>query len=172
MSDKANNIILIGMPASGKSTIGVLLAKRLLRGFIDTDVYIQSAQGRGLQEIIDTNGLDFFSRIEEKQILSIDAKNTVIATGGSVVYSGKAMEKLSTDSTVVYLDLPIEEIKRRLTDIGTRGVVMEKHQTIESLYNERQPLYAGYADIKINCAGLNHEQTLDAVASALLVAKL
>ncbi len=167
MSDKANNIILIGMPASGKSTIGVLLAKRLLRNFIDTDVSMQSAEGRGLQDMIDTNGLEYFRDIEEKHILSINAENAVIATGGSVVYSDRAMKKLASDSTIVYLELPIEEIKHRLTDLGTRGVVMEKHQTIESLYNERLPLYSGYADITVNCSGLNHQQTVEAIMSRI-----
>jgi len=167
MNDKANNIVLIGMPASGKSTIGVLLAKRLLRNFIDTDVYIQSLEGKSLQEMIDAEGLEYFRNIEEKHILNIRADNAVIATGGSAVYSDRAMKKLAADSNIVYLELPIEEIKRRLTDLGTRGVVMAKHQTIESLYNERLPLYAGYADITVNCCGLNHEQTVEAVMNRI-----
>lgn len=163
MRVKANNIILIGMPACGKSTIGILLAKRMLRGFIDTDVCIQSAQAVGLQEIIDTEGLKRFREIEEMHVLQLKADNAVIATGGSVVYSDKAIRKLSEGSVVVYLELPLNEIQKRLTNLSSRGVVMGRHQSLESLYNERLPIYEKYADVTVNCSGLNHEQTIEAI---------
>ena len=167
MKPKANNIVLIGMPASGKSTIGVLLAKRLLRTFIDTDVIIQAAEGKGLQQIIDTQGLRDFCRIEEKHILEIEAQNAVIATGGSAVYSDKAMKKLAANSTVIHLYLPLDCIKERLTNLVTRGVVMEKNQTLDTLFETRTPLYQKYADITVDCSGLGHEQTVDKIVSAL-----
>jgi shikimate kinase len=164
---KPRNIVLIGMPACGKSTIGVLLAKHLTRRFIDTDVHIQCMENKPLQEIIDTEGLDFFRRVEQRHILNMDARNAVIATGGSVVYSEAAMKKLGIDSLIIYLDLPLECIKKRLTNLCSRGVVKDKDQSLESLYYSRRPLYEKYAQITIQCEGLDHEQTLRAVIEAI-----
>lgn len=167
MHIKQHNIVLIGMPASGKSTIGVLLAKQLSRWFIDTDVCIQYLEGRPLQTIINEDGLEYFRKVEQEHILKIEASNAVIATGGSVVYSDAAMKKLSSNSIILFLDLPLEHIKQRLTNLGSRGVVMEKHQSLESLYKQRQPLYQKYSQITIDCTGQNHEQTLTAIIKAL-----
>ena len=164
---ESKNIVLIGMPASGKSTIGVLLAKELSRWFIDTDVCIQYMEGKPLQEIIDTDGLEYFRKVEEEHILKIDASNAVIATGGSVVYSDAAMKKLASDSVIVHLDLPLEQVRERLTNLSSRGVVMGKHQTLENLYAQRQPLYEQYAQVTINCSGQNHQQTLVAIINKL-----
>ncbi|HHZ14398.1 MAG TPA: shikimate kinase [Clostridiales bacterium] len=145
------NIVLIGMPASGKSTIGVLLAKALGRDFIDTDLLIQAREGALLQDIIMDKGIDEFIRIEEEVITGLDCTNTVIATGGSVVYSHEAMEYLGQKGIIVYLEVDYEEINRRLTNITSRGIVFEEGQNLIDLYNERLPLYQKYADLTIDC---------------------
>ncbi len=161
------NIILIGMPGVGKSTCGVLLAKATGRGFIDTDVYIQVGTGRGLQEIIDAEGLDAFRRIEEQYILCLECKNSVVATGGSVVYSPPAMAHLKAAGRVVFLDLPLADIVKRISDLDVRGIVMAKGQSLSSLYAERIPLYRQYADITIDCQGLNQDQVVGAILARL-----
>ncbi len=165
--DQNKNIILIGMPAVGKSTIGVLLAKRLGRYFLDTDVFIQALVGRTLQEIINSDGLDKFCKLEAEHICCIDKTNCVIATGGSVVYSDSAMSCLKANGTVIYLDLPLEMIKKRLTDLNIRGVVMSKGQTLDDLYKRRTPLYEKWADITIDCRSLTHEQVVGEIIERL-----
>ena len=161
------NVVLIGMPAVGKSTIGVLLAKRLGRYFLDTDVFIQAVSGRGLQQIIDTDGLDKFCELEAEHILCIDKTDCVIATGGSVVYSDAVMNHLKENGIVVYLSLPLEVIKKRLTDLNIRGVVMSKGQSLDDLYKKRTPLYEKWADITIGCQNLTHEQTVEKIIEKL-----
>jgi shikimate kinase len=162
-----SNIVLIGMPGAGKSTVGVLLAKALGRSFLDTDIYIQTVEEKELQEIIDEKGLKEFCRIEESHIICIDIKNAVIATGGSAVYSEKVMQHLEEDGIIIHLDLPFEEVQRRISNLYTRGVVMEKGQTLAGLYEKRQPLYKKYADITINCEKKTHEQIVDEIISRL-----
>ncbi|PKL46676.1 MAG: shikimate kinase [Planctomycetes bacterium HGW-Planctomycetes-1] len=164
---ESKNIVLIGMPAVGKSTIGVLLAKRLGRYFLDTDVFIQAVSGRGLQEIIDSDGLDKFCKFEAEHILCIDKTDCVIATGGSAVYSDKAMNHLKENGTIIYLSLPLAIIKKRLTDLNIRGVVMSKGQTIDDLYKKRAPFYEKWAQIKIDCQNLTHEQAVDEIIKRL-----
>jgi shikimate kinase len=166
MSEK-KNIVLIGMPTVGKSTIGVLLAKRLGRYFLDTDVFIQAVSGRGLQQIIDSDGLDKFCKLEAEHICCIDKTDCVIATGGSVVYSDAAMTHLKTGGIVVYLNLPLEVIKKRLTDLNIRGVVMSKNQSLDDLYKKRTPLYKKWADVTIDCQNLTHEQTVEKIIEKL-----
>lgn len=161
------NIILIGMCGVGKSTIGVLLAKALSRYFLDTDVYIQAIEQKSLQEIIDEKGLDQFCKIEESHILCIDVKNAVIATGGSVIYSDRAMKHLAKNGTIVHLDLDYDLIEKRITNLDSRGVVMAKGQTLKSLYNDRHPLYREYADLRLDCGGLNHDEVVSAIIKAL-----
>jgi shikimate kinase len=161
------NIVLIGMPAVGKSTIGVLLAKRLGRYFLDTDIFIQAIIGRTLQNIIDLDGLEKFCQIESEHISCIDKTDCVIATGGSAVYSDAAMKHLKANGVIVYLDLPLEMIKKRLTDLNIRGVVMSKNQTLDDLYKERTPLYKEWADVKISCLNLSHEQTVNQVVEQI-----
>lgn len=161
------NIVLIGMPGVGKSTVGVLLAKYSSRSFIDTDVYIQAGEGKRLCEIIAEQGIDEFRRIEERYILSLNLRSHVIATGGSVVYSDKAMRHLKTTGTVVHLDLSLPELEKRLSDLDERGVVRGPGQTLEELYREREPLYLRYADFTVNCNGLNMEQVVERTISRL-----
>lgn len=162
-----SNIILIGMCGAGKSTVGVLLAKALGRYFLDTDVYIQAVEDKPLQQIIDEKGLEEFCRIEEGHIICIDLENAVIATGGSVVYSEQAMQHLSGDGFVVHLDLPFDEIQKRVTNLYTRGVVMEKGQTLENLYKNRQKLYEKYAELTVSCSSKTHEQIIEEIVSNL-----
>jgi shikimate kinase len=161
------NVILIGMPGVGKSTSGVLLAKVLSRNFMDTDVYIQARVGRRLQEIIDQDGLEAFCKLEARAICSLKCKGFVIATGGSVIYSDRAMRHLKKNGTVVHLDLPARQLEARIRDMDSRGIVMGPGRTIADLYAERIPLYRRYADITLDCRGLNHEQVGYAVVQAL-----
>ncbi len=165
--EKDKNIVLIGMPGAGKSTVGVLLAKAMGRYFLDTDVFIQAVQGRSLRELIETEGLAGFCEIERQYAGCVDIKNAVIATGGSVVYYESAMRHLKSGGVVVYLEIALEELERRLTDMAGRGVVIEPGQTLGSLYKKRRPLYEKYADVTINTAGQNHEQVVEAVLRAL-----
>lgn len=157
---EGNNVVLIGMPWSGKSTIGVLLAKALARSFVDTDVVIQAAEGRCLQDIIDHDGIPAMRTLEERHILTLSCRDCVIATGGSVVYSAAAMEHLKASGLCVYLQLPFEVIERRAVHADSRGLVRAPGQTLRDLFEERVPLYERYADVTLPCAGLDHEQTV------------
>ena len=159
--------MLIGMPGVGKSTVGVLLAKALGRYFLDTDVFIQAIQDRSLQEIIDTEGLSAFCRIEEDYVCCIDVVRAVIATGGSVVYSAAAMKHLADHGVIIHLDLPVEQIEERIRNLTTRGVVMESGQTIRTLYEQRQPLYRKYARITIDGVGKNHDHIVTEIVDRL-----
>lgn len=155
------NIVLIGMPAVGKSTIGVLLAKTLGFAFIDTDLIIQQETGRLLQEIIDSDGLDAFCAAEEHAICSVSAKGgAVIATGGSAVYSRKAMLHLKEHGAVYYLSLTTEEISRRLNNIKTRGIAMRPGDTLADVFERRCALYKEFADEIIDCHGKLAEETV------------
>ncbi|MBO5487077.1 MAG: shikimate kinase [Eubacterium sp.] len=145
------NIVLIGMPGVGKSTIGVVLAKKMGFSFVDSDLLIQEREGRLLHEIIEEEGLERFRRIEEEVNASIQLKNAVIATGGSAVYGEKAMEHLKKIGVVIYLKLPYEELVNRLGDLEERGVAMKENQTLKELMEERSPLYEKYADFTIDC---------------------
>lgn len=164
----ADNIILIGMPGSGKSTCGVLAAKALLKNFFDTDLLLQNIEGKRLQEIIDENGINYFNNAEENAILSLDIRGTVIATGGSVVYSEKAMEHLKKLGRVIYLHLDYDTMADRIKNITTRGVVLKDGHTLLDMYNERLSLYEKYADETIICDNLSVE---DVVTSIVCLAK-
>lgn len=153
----AANIVLIGMPGSGKSTVGVILAKLTGRGFIDTDLLIQTASGRTLQEIVDDQGYLALRRIEEEVLLGISCRSHVIATGGSAVYSPRAMAHLKTAGVVVFLDADIATLEARVGDFGRRGLAKSSEQTFAELFAERTPLYRAYADITVVSAGLSHE---------------
>ncbi len=154
----AKSIILIGMPGVGKSTVGVLLAKALSRDFLDTDVYIQAKEGRTLQEIIDRKGLRTFCQIEERHVRSLKFRSSIIATGGSVVYYPAAMARLRSSGIVIHLELALAPLKKRLTNLLTRGVVMVPGQSFDQLFDERLPLYRKYAHLTIDCAGCTHEE--------------
>ena len=145
-----NNLILVGMPSCGKSTLGRLLAKELNYDFIDTDEVIIRQNGCPLRDILDAHGVDGFVRVEEAAICSVQAENCVIATGGSAVYSEKAMAHLKAQGRVVYLRLTFEEMDRRLGDLHARGVAIAPGSTLHDLYDERTPLYEKYADITVN----------------------
>jgi len=161
------NLVLIGMPGAGKSTIGVLLAKALMRHFVDTDLVIQAAERKRLNHLIRERGPDGFRALEEFHVLALTATNSVIATGGSVVYSPAAMAHLKALGPIVWLDLPLAEIAARLGDLTTRGVVIAPGQTLAELYAERLPLYRQYADITVPVAGMNHGACVSEVLQRL-----
>ncbi len=158
------NIILIGMPGCGKSTVGVLLAKALGTGFIDTDLIIQVQQRNTLQRLIDLNGLDSFKRFEENALLSVSEEaNMVIATGGSAVFCEKGMRYLKRNGICIYLELPIYDLHIRLANIKTRGIACRRGESLEEILAERAPLYAKYADIKIDCTDKSSEQIVEKI---------
>jgi shikimate kinase len=167
VADGPRNIILIGMPGVGKSTVGVLLAKRLGFAFVDTDILIQVREGRSLQAIIQAHGAEEFCRIEERHILALALQAHVVAPGGSVVYRPKAMEHLKVRGTAVHLELDLEHLKRRLGDVDARGVVIAPGQTVDTLYAERRPLYRRYADVTVATDGLTPDQVVGRILAAL-----
>ena len=153
-----SNLTLIGMPGAGKSTIGVILAKKLGLGFIDTDALIQIRQKKSLQQIIEESGHINLRDIEEREILKINVENHVIATGGSAAYSKKAMIHLMGISRIIFLEVNFEQIKKRINNCETRGIAKAKNQTFKGLFKERQVLYQEYAEITIDCNKLNQEE--------------
>ena len=157
------NIILVGMPACGKSTVGVVLAKTMNKGFVDTDISIQQREGHTLQEIIDIHGNDYFHQVEQSVLLDFDGEDCVVATGGSAVYFADAMEKFKEQGKVVYIRVSLKTILRRLNNIKTRGVTLGKGQTIEDLYEERTPLYENRSDIIIDAEGLSIEEIVEEI---------
>lgn len=164
---KKNNIVLIGMPASGKSTVGVILAKVLGFGFIDSDILIQKQQNRKLHEIIEQDGIDSFIEIENDVNASIDAQKCVIATGGSAVYGDEAMQHLKKIGVVVYLHVDYDNLVSRLNDIKQRGVVIRPGQSFKQLYEERTALYRKYADIIVDEERDSAEQVLNKIVEQM-----
>lgn len=158
-----NNVVLIGMPGAGKSTIGVLLAKSLNKRFVDTDLCIQEKCGKKLYEIINESGIDDFVRIENDIIASLDIADSVVATGGSAIFGAEAMSKLSSSGTIVYLKLDADEISSRIKNIKTRGIAMDKGETIFDVYQKRKPYYEKYADYTVDCAGLTVEECVSEI---------
>ena len=148
-----SNIVLIGLPASGKSTVGVILAKALGYNFIDGDLLIQAKEGKPLCEIIKEKGVDEFLRIENKVNLEIQCERTVIAPGGSIIYSEEAMQHFKEIATVIYLQMDYDIFEDRLHDPVKRGVTLEKGETLRDLYDKRVPLYEKWADLTINESG-------------------
>ncbi len=163
------NIVLIGMPGVGKSTIGVLLAKYTSRNFLDTDVYLQTKEGRSLKEIIDQKGLAEFCRLEESCVLSLNCRGSVLATGGSVVYYPAAIDHLRSSGVIVHLSLDLPLLEKRLSNLNFRGVVMIPGQTLASLFSERTPLYRKYADFIVDCDGKTHEEVVADIMSGLKI---
>jgi len=165
--EKKQNLTLIGMAGAGKSTLGVLLAKALGYDFIDTDILIQQKHKKLLQEIIDEEGIDAFLAIEEDILSELTIDRAIIATGGSAVYSDKAMLALKQHSTVVYLEVPYEEILSRVKNIATRGIVLKHGNSLKDAFEERQPLYHQYADIVVDCSKKDIESTLSEIINQL-----
>ena len=155
------NVILVGMPACGKSTIGVVLAKTMNKGFVDTDILIQQAESRTLQEIIDQEGNDYFHHVEERVLLDFDGEDYVVATGGSAIYFDRAMDKFKEKGVVVYIKVTLDTILERQNNIRSRGVTLEKGQTIADLYEQRIPLYQKHADVVIEADGLSVEEVVE-----------
>lgn len=158
--NNVDNIVLIGMPGVGKSTIGVILAKVLGYNFIDTDILIQEKTGKLLSQIIQESGIDDFINIENNVNKELSVEKSVIATGGSVVYGKEAMEHLKSIGKIIYLKQDFERINERVSNINGRGVVLRDNQTFLDLYNERTPLYEKYADIVLDEEDLSIEDTL------------
>lgn len=155
------------MPGAGKSTVGVVLAKKLGYVFMDSDLVIQSQEGKLLHEIISEKGVEGFWKVEEQVNAAIDTDRTVIATGGSVVYGPRAMEHLHDIGMVVYLKLSLKAIADRLGDLNERGVTLKEGQDLQDLYEERVPLYEKYADVTIDCENLQIREVVDAVSRRL-----
>lgn len=162
-----SNLTLIGMPGAGKSTVGIILAKNLGLGFIDTDVLIQINQQKTLQQILDEKDHLHLRAIEEQEILKINITNHVIATGGSVVYSEKAMAHLCDISKIIFLETDFEKIQNRIHNFDTRGIAKTKEQSFKELFQERQTLYKKYAEITIDCNVLDQEELAVQIARSL-----
>ena len=164
------NIILIGMPGAGKSTIGVVLAKNLGFKFLDSDLCIQEKEDRLLHEIISSEGIEGFLEIENRVNASITMKHCVIATGGSAVYGKEAMTHFKQDGIIIYLKLSFFSIEERLGDLNKRGVVLKDGQTLKSIYDERIPLYEKYADITIDCQDMQIKDIVTLIANSVMTA--
>ncbi|MCH5262735.1 MAG: shikimate kinase [Lachnospiraceae bacterium] len=163
------NIVLIGMPGAGKSTVGVVLAKKLGFAFVDSDLVIQEKEGKLLHEIISQRGVDGFWAVEEAVNVSMEADRTVIATGGSAVYGSRAMEHFQNIGTVVYLKLSLDAIADRLGDLNERGVTLREGQNLIQLYEERAPLYEKYANITIDCEHLSIREIVGQIAETVRI---
>lgn len=161
------NITLIGMPGAGKSTIGVILAKSLLCDFVDTDLIIQKKTGKSLCQLLSEKGTEGFLQLENDIILSESFENCVIATGGSAVFGKEAMEKLRSSGVIIFLDVDVSELEKRLSNIRTRGVAMKEGTTVKDLYKERLPYYRKYADITLECTGLTAEACVEMIVDRL-----
>lgn len=163
------NIILIGMPGAGKSTAGVILAKRIGYGFIDTDLLIQQREHCRLQQIIDRRGLEYFRSVEEQVLLELTAQRCIIATGGSVIYCPRGLCALRALGPLIYLQTPLQSLETRIADMGQRGLVMQPGQTYAELFQERTPLYLQAADYVIECGERTAEDVAAAVETALSI---
>lgn len=168
---KKSNIVLIGMPGAGKSTLGVVLAKILGMDFVDGDILIQNQVGNTLQKIIDAQGVDGFLQVENDALAAVDVQNTVISTGGSAIYSDEAMRHLTEIGTVVYLDVSLEELRSRLGSLHERGVVMRKgvSMSLDEIFEERGPLYRKYAEVTLQTDGLTVREATRKLVDALSV---
>lgn len=158
MTRNRSNIVLIGMPGAGKSTVGVILAKQTARDFVDTDLLIQNRDGRPLQQIVDSDGYLELRRIEQEVLLELSVRNSVIATGGSAVYSEPSMKHLKAGGILVFLEVGVATLEERVHDFSTRGLAKRPDQSFTELFAERSSLYRRYADVTVVCDGLSHEQ--------------
>lgn len=162
-----SNITLIGMPGAGKSTTGIILAKNLGLGFLDTDILIQINRQKPLQQIMDERGHIYLREIEEDEVLKINIENNIIATGGSVAYSERAMNHLRSISHVVFLDVSYDELNRRINNFATRGIAKAPEQSFEELFEERQVLYRKYADLVISAEHSTQDETAQIIAESI-----
>ncbi|MDY6791332.1 MAG: shikimate kinase [Thermodesulfobacteriota bacterium] len=163
MKKTHSNIVLIGMPGSGKSTVGVILAKKTSLSFVDVDILIQTSQKRTLQDIMDSHGCAVLRKIEEDVIVGLSMKNHVIATGGSAVYSHQAMTHLKSDGILIFLDVELATLESRIGDCSTRGIAKQPNQSFAELFDERLGLYTKYADISIKCDVMSQEQVCEKI---------
>lgn len=163
MNSSKSNIILIGMPGSGKSTVGVILAKMLALDFLDTDILIQKLANRTLQEIVDTEGHMALRALEQRALLGIDCRNHVIATGGSAAYSAPAMHHLQDNGIVIFLHADLAALRRRVRNYETRGIAKRPEQSFQDLFAERLELYKKFAEITIESSLLTHDQVCAAI---------
>lgn len=162
-----SNIVLIGMPGAGKSTVGVILAKQISCGFVDTDLLIQSSQGRVLQDIVDRDGPLALRKVEEEVLLRLSYCNHVIATGGSAPYSDASMSHLKSKGIVIFLNVDLPTLESRVNDFKTRGLAKRRNQSFADLFYERFALYNKYADVTINCTGLTQDEVCSGIISEL-----
>ncbi len=162
-----DNIILIGMPAAGKSTVGVLLAKRLGFDFIDTDLLIQKRHGLLLHQIIENRGMQAFLDLESQIILELEGRHRIIATGGSVIYRPLSMQHLQSLGTIVLLEVDLDSLQNRLTDLNSRGVVRAPGQTIRDLFEERNTLYQKYSQLSIATGNLSPGQVVESIVDGI-----
>lgn len=161
-------IVLVGMPGAGKSTLGVLLAKATMKDFVDTDMIIQLRAHQSLQDIVDNSGYLMLRELEEVVLLDLSVEQHVIATGGSVVYSERGMAHLSRMGPIVYLRVSLDELKRRIKDLPTRGIAAIPGQSLDDLYQERCPLYERFADITVDCDDKTPEQVVGEISQAVV----
>ena len=159
------------MPGSGKSTVGVLLAKRTSRDFVDTDDLIQASQGRTLQDIVDTDGHQALRSVEEKVIITLDCHNHVIATGGSAAYSQASMQHLKANGVIVFLNVDLPTLQLRVQDFNTRGLAKHPDQSLSDLFDERFMLYKKYADVTVKNTNITHEEICDIIINKLKLKK-
>ncbi len=167
MAEDRSNIVLIGMPGSGKSSVGVILARLTARDFVDTDVLIQTVQQRSLQDIVDRDGYLALRGIEENVLLKLDCRDHVIATGGSAVYSPSAMAHLKSHGIVVFLHVDMPTLRSRVKDYETRGLAKRPDQSLDDLFAERLALYRKYADVTVDCIGLAHKEVCERIIKEL-----
>ncbi|MBQ7810110.1 MAG: shikimate kinase [Clostridia bacterium] len=161
------NIVLVGMPGCGKSTVGVILAKTLGLSFTDTDLLICAKEEDTLQNIIEEKGLSYFEAVENEVGETLKVKNTVVATGGSMIMYEKAMAHLKEIATVVYINVSLSELKRRLVNIKTRGITFAEGETLDDIFDIRTPLYQKYADITVNADDFTIEETVTKLTEML-----
>ncbi len=167
MAENKSNIVLIGMPGSGKTSIGVILAKMTSRNFVDTDVLLQISHGRSLQDIVDTSGHMVLREVEEKLLLTVNCHNHVIATGGSAIYSHDAMTHLKSIGVIVFLSVDLATLESRVDDFDTRGLAKRPDQSFADLFEERFDLYKKYADVTVECVGLTRDEICEKIISEL-----
>lgn len=167
MKNHKSNIVLIGMPGSGKSTVGIILAKMISKDFVDTDLLIQLSEKRTLQDIVDSDGHMELRRIEEQVLLGVNHTNHIIATGGSAAYSEKAMLHLKENGIIVFLNADLDCLRSRIENYETRGLAKRSDQTFQELFDERHQLYVRYADLIVDCSQMSQEQVCSAIADQL-----